>query len=310
MRVLELTFKEAVEICKALSSEQRMQIMEFISAGPLNVNDISERMGIPFSTTVFNVKKLEEAGLISPTIVPGRGSQKISSIKYNQIIINLFKPELNNQDTLIYEMPIGEFVDCKVEPSCGLVNENGHLGTQNDPRSFYEPNRREAQHLFLSGNGFVEYRYPNRLPKGSIPEELEFSAELCSEAPHYQLDWPSDITLWINHVEIGTWTSQGDFGGKRGFLTPEWVPINSSQYGLLKYWSINDQGTFIDGVRISDVTIDQLNLLQIPFISVKIGIKDDAVHSGGLNLFGKKFGNYDQDLILKVLYSNESKSVV
>jgi len=308
MRILELTLEEAIDVCKALANEQRMKILEIISSGPLNVNDISEIMKQPFSTTAVNVKKLEDAGLISTHFVPGRGTQKISSSLYDRIVIDLMRPDPTEENIIILDMPVGEYVDCRVEPSCGLVSENGFLGIHDDPRSFYEPDRKLAQKLFFSRAGYVEYRFPNRLPYGCTPQTLEFSAEMCSEAPHYRLDWPSDITVWINNIEIGTWTSPGDFGGKRGFLTPSWVTINSSQYGLLKYWTVNAQGSFIDGIQVSNVTIDQLNLTQLPFISVKIGVKDDAANQGGLNLFGKRFGNYDQDLILKLGYSTHSKA--
>ena len=42
--------------------------------------------------------------------------------------------------------------------------------------------------------------------------------ELSSEVPGTNANWPSDITLWVNEIEIGTWTSPGDFGDKRGVL--------------------------------------------------------------------------------------------
>jgi predicted transcriptional regulator len=34
-------------------------------------------------------------------------------------------------------------------------------------------------------------------------------------------------------------------------------------------------------------------------ISVRIGIPDDALHVGGMNLFGSKFGNHAQDVLLR-----------
>jgi len=40
----------------------------------------------------------------------------------------------------------------------------------------------------------------------------------------------------------------------------------------------------------------------LPYISVKIGVAEDAVHLGGVNLFGDKFGNYAQPLVLKLGY--------
>ena len=31
-----------------------------------------------------------------------------------------------------------------------------------------------------------------------------------------------------------------------------------------------------------------------------IGVKDDARNKGGLNLFGRKFGNYPQDIVMRM----------
>ena len=86
--------------------------------------------------------------------------------------------------------------------------------------------------------------------------------ELSSEVPGTNLDWPSDITLWVNDVAVGTWTSPGDYGDKRGVYTPSWWKLEGSQYGKLKTWRIGQEGTFIDGVRISDVTIADLDLAE------------------------------------------------
>ncbi|MEI3204121.1 MAG: hypothetical protein V8S73_05705 [Lachnospiraceae bacterium] len=38
--------------------------------------------------------------------------------------------------------------------------------------------------------------------------------EICSEAPGYKEDWKSDLTLWVNDVEVGTWTCPGDLGAE------------------------------------------------------------------------------------------------
>ena len=63
--------------------------------------------------------------------------------------------------------------------------------------------------------------------------------ELSSEVPGTSADWPSDITLAVNGVDVGTWTSPGDFGDKRGVYTPDWWKLKGSQYGKLKNWRIN-----------------------------------------------------------------------
>ncbi|MRX72479.1 ArsR family transcriptional regulator [Bacillus lacus] len=302
MRTLQLTLQDAIEICKALGHEQRMKIIEILAEGPRNVNELSEKLEVPFSTAAVYVKKLEDSGLISTEMVPGRGSQKINSRLYDRIIINLEEPKQINEDSVTVEMPIGEYVSCEAEPSCGLLSDSGIIHILDDPRSFYEPEHKDAQLIWFR-SGFVEYRFPNRIPYGVQIDELNFSAELCSEAPYHKMDWPSDISLVINEKEIGTWTSPGDFGGERGFLTPSWWETHNTQFGLLKKWKISKAGSFIDGVKISDTTIDDLKLLGQPYISLKLGIKKDAQNAGGMNLFGSRFGNYEQDLLMNIKYS-------
>lgn len=307
MRTLELTLQEALEICKALSHEHRMEIVRILSEGPLNVNEIAERMALPFSTAAVNIKKLEDAGIISTEIVPGRGSQKVNSKKYDRIIINLTDGGKQEENSFIVELPIGDFVHCDIQPTCGLLSEEGILLVQDDPRSFYEPERKRAQLLWFR-SGYVEYHFPNRIPYGTHVEELELSLELCSEAPYHKLDWPSDITCWVNGIEIGTWTSPGDYGGERGFLTPSWWRTMNTQYGLLKSWRINGEGSYIDGMPISPVTVDELAMLDKPYISVRLGVKKNAANVGGINIFGRKFGNYEQDFLMKIKYSPRPRS--
>lgn len=132
---------------------------------------------------------------------------------------------------------------------------------------------------------------------------LEVSIEMCSEAPHYKNDWPSDITMWINDIEVGTWTSPGDFWGRRGRNNPQWWPDTINQYGLLKYWRVNSTGTYVDDLKLSDKTIDDFNVETNDFISVKFGIKENAKNIGGISIFGKSFGDYPQDIIMKIEYS-------
>jgi predicted transcriptional regulator len=42
------------------------------------------------------------------------------------------------------------------------------------------------------------------------------------------------------------------------------------------------------------------------YLSIKIGNKKDAKNMGGFNLFGKKFGDYEQDLVLTLVYHHVS----
>ena len=126
--------------------------------------------------------------------------------------------------------------------------------------------------------------------------------EICSEAAPSAIDWQSDIYLEINGIRVGIWTSPADYGDRRGSLTPKWWHDWNSQYGLLKFWQVDHDGTSIDGRGVSAVTIHNLNLPQSPYIAVRIGIDDDAENKGGLNIFGRLFGNYAQDILMQIDY--------
>ncbi|PRO66533.1 ArsR/SmtB family transcription factor [Alkalicoccus urumqiensis] len=303
MKQLDLTFSSMLTAAKALANETRIDILRILSDQPQNVNTLADKLGIPFSTTASHVSKLEKAGLISTELVPGRGTQKVSAVNYDQILIQLH-PEQEEEPAhqVEIEMPVGEYHDCRIEPHCGLVGEQDYIGRQDDPRSFYEPERMKAQLVFFK-DGFVEYRFPNRLPGGAEPLELSFSAEICSEAPNYKMDWPSDITCWVNQTEVGTWTSPADFGGTRGTYTPSWWRTNYTQYGELKEWVISREGSFLDGKKLPDgPVLDALALADQPFISFRMGIKETAEHQGGMNIFGPAFGNHPQGIIMKMTY--------
>lgn len=294
--------EEAMAVLKALASRPRVQILDLLKDRVCNVTEISEALGMPLSTANLHITGLQEAGLLKTDLRPGeRGVQKMCSRVYDRLIIQLPHAPPRREQAVEVSMPIGAFVDCRVAPTCGLAGLENIIGLFDDPASFYEPERVQAQLLWFH-HGYVEYRFPNRLPPNARPRQLHLSMEICSEAPLHHDVWPSDITLWINGVEVGSWTSPRDFGGQRGVLTPIWWEEHNSQHGLLKVWQVNDNGSYIDGRHISDVALDDLKIGPEEFISARIGVKRDADNVGGLNIFGREFGNYAQDIVLKLVY--------
>lgn len=293
-----------LKVLKALGNATRINILELLNQNSLNVNELAEKLDMPVSTAALNVKILEEAGLVFTELHPGiRGSMKLSSRVCDKLIIELHNSRTNLLDNSAFiNMPIGNYTNCKVQPTCGLVSEKSSIGIDDDPSSFFLPERTSAQLLWFY-EGYVEYRFPNSILKNGTAKLLEISFEACSEAPFYRNNWPSDITVWINDIEIGTWTSPGDFGGRRGKFNPHWWPDSLNQYGLLKNWRVDNKGTFLDESLISGVTLEQLKINEDYFISVKIGIKEDAKNVGGVSLFGEHFGDYPQNINMRIDYS-------
>jgi predicted transcriptional regulator len=290
-------------VLKALDSANRVRILRFLTERNASVNEIASALDLPLSTAALHIETLEEAGLIQTELEPAsRGLRKMCFRMYDTIVLDLPRSQPAARTPAIeLHMPIGAYSDCRVVPTCGLAGSESLIGMVDDPASFYEPGHVEAQLIWFR-SGWVEYHFPNRLPAGALPKALTLSMEICSEAPHYNLDWPSDITIWINEVELGTWTSPADFGGVPGQLTPDWWGVHSTQYGLLKLWHVDESGSRVDGLRISEVPITNLGLTEAPFIAVRVGVRPDAQHVGGINIFGSKFGNYPQDLALRLSY--------
>lgn len=295
--------EEQPEVLRGLASAIRVKILKVLHLhGGLNVNDIADALALPQSTVSSNLQILEEAGLIrAETQKARKGNQKVCYAVYDEVLI-MFKEDVaaTRPDTIEVAMPVGLYTSCDVTAPCGLCSSDGIIGLLDVPDTFLDPGRMKAGLMWFT-RGFVEYQFPNnaRLSKTEI-QSMEFSLELSSEVPGTAADWPSDITVAVNGKDVGTWTSPGDFGDKRGVYTPDWWMLKGSQYGKLKTWRVNRDGTYVDGVKISPVSLKDLDIEAHHSIRLKIGVKDDAKHPGGVNVFGRGFGNYDQDIVLRL----------
>ncbi len=289
----------AVEAAKALGSEVRVAILDIVGRYPLTISQLALELGIAQPAVTNHVQVLERAGLLKIFAGTGeRGATKLCSRTYDEVHLRftpLAPPDAGRRTVL--HMPVGNFSRCRITPTCGLASANSIVGFLDDPRSFYLPERTQAELLWF-GWGFVEYDFTNPLLKGQDMDRIDISLEICSEAPGYSEEYPSDITFSINGVEVGTWTSPGDMGRKAGTLNPAWWSLHSStQYGFLKTLSVRNDGTFIDGTRVSSVTPDAIIDYSCHAVTLRLEVKEAATHRGGLTIFGKSFGNYPQDLV-------------
>ncbi len=297
---VQLGTERTARVLRALASEGRSAILQLLQSRTLNVSEIADALGTTMSATSEHIKVLSEAGLITTEMTPGtRGLQKACGRAVDAVVVTLPKPDPESGRVIELAMPVGGFADFDVHPTCGLLSATGAIGMFDDVRSFYEPERIEAQLLWFH-HGFVEYRFPNRLHRGETVSSMQLIMEVCSEAPLHNENWPSDIVVSINDVALGSWTSPGDFGDQRGAFTPDWWSTANTQFGLMKIWQVTDSGSYVDGVRLSGTTLRDLDLGGEEYISVRVAVPSDAVNVGGINLFGKGFGNYPQDITLRI----------
>ena len=297
------SLSEGLDLFKALGSEIRLDIIRILlEENGMNMNELASRLNITNGALTSHIRKLEECGVIAVSNeTSGHGNQKICSVHLDKILIDI-QDEVKDEDIYTAGIKVGQFSDYEVFPTCGLASSTQLIGQVDDTRYFSHPDRYNADILWFT-KGYVEYVVPNFIPFNQKIDEICISAELSSEAPGINNVWPSDIYFYLNGVFLGTWTSPGDFGDVKGIFTPDWWFPNWNQYGLLKMLVINHRGTFIDGLQISDVSIDRFNLTSKSNIKLKFEVPEDAEHVGGLTIFGKNFGNYNQDIDVKISYS-------
>lgn len=306
---ISLSLSQIERLCpvaKALSSPVRVKMISLLALRAMNVNELAEALDLPVSTAALNVRQLEEAGLIHTEIQPGiRGAMKLCSRWVESVSMRLTPETEAGVSALTLQLPVGSYSLAEgISPECGMVSEHAWIGETNAPRAFYHPDRLRAQMLWLR-SGELEYRFSLGEVDPSQVEWLEFSMEISSNAPLYREHWKSDIFVAVNGKELGVWTSPGDYGGRRGRLNPSWWSDTSSQFGLLKTWRVDNACTTLDGERISGVTLDDLQLDSYGYIALRIGVHEDAQYVGGLNLFGEKFGDYAQGIVMRVGYEQK-----
>ena len=296
---------EGLEIFKALGSELRINIIKLLQENhEMNMNELATSLGITNGALTSHIKKLEESGIIQVMTERGsHGNQKVCKVAVDKIVVDV-ESEENEEDQNIYntEVKVGHYSDYDVYPTCGLATSQAIVGEVDDPRYFSHPDRINAGILWFT-KGYIEYMIPNLLPSATKIDQITVSLEISSKAPGINNDWPSDISILLNDVKIGTWTSPGDYGDVQGIFTPDWWFPNWNQYGLLKMIVINKKGTFVDGLKISNVTINEFNLEYKSTVRFKFEIEEDAKNVGGITIFGSEFGNYNQDIKVRIAYS-------
>lgn len=302
------SLREGLPLFRALNSDVRISIMELLyQDGPLHMSAISEKLGITAGALTPHIKALTDCGLITIEMTGGKhGVQKICCATDEKIMI---EPTQQHRSFNIYEteIGIGQYTAYEVSPTCGVCTPEKIIGKVDDPRFFASPERFGAEILWF-GHGYVEYMLSCFLQSNQEMVEIQISMEISSEAPGCSEDWPSDVYFSMNGVELGYWTSPGDFGRIQGIYNPSWWFRNWNQHGLYKLLTINSTGTYMDGGRISDTKLQDLKIDGGSAMLFRIYVPENAHNVGGLTIFGRSFGNYPQDIRVRVHYRDKEEA--
>ncbi len=289
--------EQSLIVYKALASDVRLAIIRLLSKDKMTVTEIANNLKLSNTIVLIHLDKLYKANLIS---FEKLGHNKVAQIKVDNINIHFPTNVYSELEHYEIEIPIGHYTNFSVQPTCGLAGQMDYIGKVDEPAYFMDPQRVDAGMIWWN-EGFLEYQLPNYAGKDKQIEMMEFSLELGSEFPFSNNVWPSDITFFLNNVRLGTWTSLGDFSDTRGVYTPDWVPDNVNQYGILKNIRITNEGCFLDGKPFSDVKLADVVDGEATFV-LKLSVDETAKNDGGCTIFGKGFGNHDQGINMKIFY--------
>lgn len=290
---------KSIVVYKALASEIRLSILRTLAQGSQTASSLAETLNMTQSGISKNIKLLADANLISVESSDNK-REKLLTLSVQDINIHLPESIYPEYHQSTYSIPVGNYFNIEnILPSCGMVNRQHVIQRFDDPSTFLSAERMSAELLWFS-SGEIEYQLPITIPDHKNLKLLDLSFEIASEFPGSNNNWPSDIQFIINDSYVGTFTVKGNFSDVRGKNTPSWWDNNLSQYGTLIQLRISDRNTGVNGVPISDFNLDQLNTAQNSTLKIKFKISKTANNTPhGLTLFGKHFGNYSQDILVK-----------
>ena len=297
---------QGLEIFKALGSEMRMRIVEFLADNPgTSLNEMAAALGVTNGALTPHIRKLEEVGIIRITTEHTAGGiRKLCYLAEDQLLFNLI-PSEDQRAKQVYEtrIYIGHYNDYSVNAGCGLAGETALIGPLDDPRAFAYPERVDAKMLWFH-DGYVEYRIPNLVPEGNRIVQLTVSFEISSGDSGAEDEALSDIRFYLNDVFLGNWLSFPLMVSSKGIYTPGWWTSRERQHGFLKMMVISQAGVFLDGKKINDADrlLPDKGQEELKF---RIEARPSGGHEGGAALYGNGFGNYEQDILVRVHYMPE-----
>ena len=292
---------------RALSSPVRIQMIRLVNKKNMLASEVAAELNLPLSSAIFHLNILEEAGIIQKSFsTKGKGTLHWFTYGTNLAIIRFrnsngyFKPE--SRAPYVHQISIGEYIDAEFSEQCGIATAKKQIMSA-DPHNAFVAGRQDAQIIWSEGYGSLLYAIPNNYAQQGQLKEITISLEICSEAPGFNNNYPSDITFSINGTEICTFVSPGDYGDRYGKLTPSWWYPESTKYGILTNISIRSSGVFLNEKLVNkSISIHDLKLQESNKTTFGIAVKKDAKHPGGFNIFGSNFGDYAQPIIFTATY--------
>ena len=294
----------AAVIFRALANDTRVAILRYLGDRVVAVNQIAKDMGLPSSTATMHVTVLERAGLLHTELRPAsRGLQKVCARTYDELVFDLPRGAARRtHDAVDLQMPIGGYSDFVVEPTCGLVSATGLIGFMDDPSAFYEPDRLNGAAALVPGglrgisvSESRAARCPRRVPaadRGDLQRGAAPRPRLAER--HHGLDQRSAARRLDVPVRL-----------RRPARTADPVVVGGKGLAVRRAQALARDEAGNDDRRdqpLDASTSHRSDLRTGTRSSYASASSQTPQNVGGLNLFGRGFGNYPQDLGFRLEY--------
>ncbi len=298
---LELKINSSsLDFFNALASNTRLKIIECLMPAHKNIKELAQELQLSSTIIAKHIEILEQAKIIKcESVKANRGMQKICRVVLTDYHLSFEQYHQRQAEKFQqFEIAIGHYHSYAVSGTCGLASTSALIGICDDPRYFSHPEHYLAGILWFA-HGEIAYKFPGFFfEQAETISVLEISLEICSEAPGINETFLSDIYFSLNGVNLGCWLSPGDFGHQKGAYTPKWWYL--TEYGKLVTLKISRDGTFINQKQVSNIGLGNIFLADSHDAEFKIISPLETEHPGGINVFGKGFGNHDQGIVVKV----------
>lgn len=295
---------DGLELFKTLGSDVRMRIVELLSEhGEMNMNEIASALELTNGALTAHIRRLEECGIIQTvTECTGHGNQKLCSIKVDQILVSGRTEEVREVRVRDEEIRVGYFDAFDIKPPCGLCSVYSMIGKENDAAYYALPDRLNAGMLWFS-EGYVEYRVPDLLTEAQQMHQIMFYFEISPDHVGALPESQAEIDFYLNQKKIGTWVTPPEFQWTKGIYTPSWWYGREKQFGLMKMIVVTRFGTYLDGMKVSEVGLDNFTTEELRHLRLRLCVEKRGRYQSGIVLYGAGFGNYNQDIHVRVHYT-------
>ena len=292
--------KNGLPVYEALASQTRIDILMLLQQkGSMNLTEIAQTLQLTNGNITKHLNKLLAAKLVSVKLhSSARGTEKICSLAEEKVLIDFF-PEQIFSHTYEFELNAGQYSDCNIQPTCGLASTKDLIGEFDEPKYFSSPGRFSAGIIWFT-SGWIEYKFPNPVKKGESIKEIQISVEVCSESPGSLAHYPSDIQFYLNDRYLCTYNCPGEFNDRKGLVSPKWWPPEFAQYGRLKIVSVDGKCSYLDGNYGGDTTLNDILQDEPETLVFKVCVPNDGRNVGGVNIFGKGFGDFNSGIKMKI----------